>query len=54
MARKSPGRKFMRVMREAKAGTLKSGSGRKVRSRKQVLAIAFSEQRRANARRRKR
>lgn len=31
------------VMREYKAGTLKSGSGGKVTSRKQALAIAMSE-----------
>jgi len=35
-----------RVMKKRKAGTLKSGgSGRKVRSRKQAIAIGFSEAR---------
>ena len=36
-----------RAMRERKAGTLKSGrSGRKVKSRKQAIAIGLSEARR--------
>jgi Family of unknown function (DUF6496) len=36
-----------RVMKKRKAGTLKSGgSGRKVKSRKQAIAIALSEARR--------
>jgi hypothetical protein len=30
-------------MREHKRGTLRSGSGRKVKSRKQAIAIAMSE-----------
>jgi len=51
MARKSPtGReKIRRVMKEYKAGTLRSGSkhGPPVKSRKQAIAIAISEQRRA-------
>ena len=34
------------VMREYKHGTLKSGSGRKVRRRKQAVAIALSKARR--------
>ena len=35
------------TMREFKAGTLKSGSGKKVTNRKQAIAIALSEARRA-------
>ncbi len=43
--------KIAKVMRELKHGTLKSGrSGKKVRSRKQAVAIALSEARRAGAR----
>jgi hypothetical protein len=39
-----------RVMKKRKAGTLKSGrSGRKVRSRKQAIAIGLSEARAAGA-----
>jgi hypothetical protein len=34
-------------MREKKRGTLKSGSGRKVTSRKQAIAIGLSEARKA-------
>jgi Family of unknown function (DUF6496) len=45
---KASGRKVERVMHEMKHGTLKSGgSGRKVRSRKQAIAIGLSEARRA-------
>jgi hypothetical protein len=36
-------RKIARVMHEYKAGTLKSGGKRRVRSRKQAVAIAMSE-----------
>ena len=37
-------RKIAKVMREHKKGTLRSGgSGRKVKSRKQAIAIAMSE-----------
>ncbi len=39
--------KVERAMRERKRGTLKSGSGRKVKSRKQAIAIGLSEARRA-------
>ena len=40
--------KVRRAMRERKRGTLKSGrSGRKVKSRKQAIAIGLSEARRA-------
>jgi hypothetical protein len=36
-------RKVKKVMHEHKRGTLKSGSGKKVRSRKQAIAIAMHE-----------
>ncbi len=36
-------RKVGKVMHEYKKGGLKSGSGRKVKSRKQAVAIAMSE-----------
>jgi hypothetical protein len=36
-------------MRERKRGTLRSGSGRKVTSRKQAIAIGLSEARRSGA-----
>ena len=39
--------KVARAMRERKRGTLKSGSGQKVKSRKQAIAIGLSEARRA-------
>ena len=39
--------KVKRAMHKRKAGTLKSGSGRKVRSRKQAIAIGLSEARKA-------
>jgi hypothetical protein len=35
--------KVEKVMHEHKKGTLKSGSGKKVKSRKQAIAIAMSE-----------
>jgi len=42
--------KVRKVMRERKAGTLKSGgSGKRVTSRKQAIAIGLSEARRAGA-----
>lgn len=41
--------KVAKVMREHKHGTLKSGSGRKVKSRKQAVAIALSEARKSGA-----
>jgi len=43
MATKSKRTKVRKVMREHKRGTLKSGSGRKVKSRKQAIAIAMAE-----------
>ena len=43
-------RKVKRAMHERKRGTLRSGrSGRKVRSRKQAIAIGLSEARRSGA-----
>ena len=42
-------RKVHRVMKEHKEGKLKSGSGKKVKSRKQAVAIALSEARRSGA-----
>ena len=43
-------RKIGKVMREYKRGELRSISGRKVRKRKQAVAIALSEARQAGAR----
>lgn len=43
MATAKQKRKVGKVMREHKHGTLKSGSGRKVKSRRQAIAIAMSE-----------
>ena len=37
------------AMRRRKKGTLRSGSGRKVKSRKQAIAIALSEARKKGA-----
>lgn len=44
---KAAGEKVERVMHERKRGTLKSGSGKKVTSRKQAIAIGLSEARKA-------
>jgi hypothetical protein len=41
--------KVKKTMEERKHGTLKSGSGRKVTSRKQAIAIGLSEARKAGA-----
>ena len=41
--------KVRKVMTERKEGTLKSGSGRKVTSRKQAVAIGLSEARKSGA-----
>lgn len=50
-ARKGKGRRKVRkVMGEYKWGSLRSSSGRKVRKRKQAVAIALSEARRSGAR----
>jgi hypothetical protein len=42
---KGAGKKVEKVMREKKQGKLRSGSGAKVTSRKQAIAIALSEAR---------
>jgi ribosomal protein S21 len=55
--KKSGGRKYGKgaskrvesAMRRRKKGTLKSGSGRKVKSRKQAIAIGLSEARKKGA-----
>ena len=41
--------KVHKVMKEHKEGTLKSGSGKKVTSRKQAVAIALNEARESGA-----
>ncbi|HEX7844612.1 MAG TPA: DUF6496 domain-containing protein [Chitinophagaceae bacterium] len=41
--------KVEKVMHERKHGTLRSGSGKKVKSRKQAIAIGLSEARKAGA-----
>jgi hypothetical protein len=41
--------KVEKVMHEYKEGTLKSGSGGKVKSRKQAVAVALSEARKSGA-----
>jgi len=41
--------KIHNVMKEHKDGTLKSGSGKKVKSRKQAVAIALNEARKSGA-----
>jgi hypothetical protein len=41
--------KVKRAMHERKRGTLKSGSGKKVKSRKQAIAIGLSEARKEGA-----
>lgn len=41
--------KVEKVMHEQKEGTLRSGSGKKVTSRKQAIAIGLSEARKAGA-----
>ena len=46
---KAASRSVRSTMRRRKGGTLKSGSGRKVRSRKQAIAIGLSEARRKGA-----
>jgi hypothetical protein len=46
----SASRKVKRAMHKKKAGTLRSGrSGKKVKSRKQAIAIGLSEARKAGA-----
>ena len=43
---KKAGAKVKRAMHKRKSGTLKSGSGRKVKSKKQAVAIGLAEARR--------
>jgi len=43
MATSAQKRKVHKVMSEKKHGSLRSGSGKKVKSRKQAIAIAMSE-----------
>jgi len=43
MKKKAAAKKVGKVMGEYKRGTLKSGSGAKVQSKKQAVAIAMSE-----------
>jgi uncharacterized protein DUF6496 len=47
--RKAAGKRVESAMRRKKKGTLKSGSGRKVRSRTQAIAIGLSEARKKGA-----
>jgi hypothetical protein len=42
---KAAGKRVESAMKRRKKGTLKSGSGRKVKSRKQAIAIGLSEAR---------
>ena len=44
---KSASKKVKNAMHERKRGTLKSGSGRKVKSKKQAIAIGLSQARQA-------
>lgn len=46
---KAAGKSVKRAMKKRKSGTLKSGSGRKVTSRKQAIAIGLSEARESGA-----
>ncbi len=46
---KKASKKVERAMHERKRGTLKSGSGKKVTSRKQAIAIGLSEARKEGA-----
>jgi Family of unknown function (DUF6496) len=46
---KSASKNVKSAMRRRKKGTLKSGSGRKVKSRKQAIAIGLSEARKKGA-----
>ena len=46
---KAAGKSVKRAMHKRKSGTLKSGSGRKVKSREQAIAIGLSEAREKGA-----
>ena len=43
VSKKRKSNKIEKVMHEYKTGTLKSSSGKKVKSRRQAIAIALSE-----------
>ena len=49
MATSAQKRKVHKVMSEKKHGALRSGSGKKVKSRKQAIAIGLSEARKTGA-----
>jgi hypothetical protein len=44
---KAASKKVEKTMRERKKGTLRSGSGKKVKSKKQAIAIGLSKARKA-------
>jgi hypothetical protein len=46
---RAAGKRVKSAMRRRKHGTLKSGSGRRVKSRKQAIAIGLNEARRKGA-----
>ena len=46
---KKAGEKVEKAMHERKRGTLKSGSGKPVKSKKQAIAIGLSQARKAGA-----
>jgi hypothetical protein len=46
---KKASRKVKEALHEQKRGTLRSGSGKKVKSRKQAIAIALSQARKSGA-----
>lgn len=46
---KKASKKVKKALHERKKGTLKSGSGKKVKSKKQAIAIGLSEARKAGA-----
>ena len=46
---KKASEKVEKAMHERKRGTLKSGSGKKVKSKKQAIAIGLSQARKAGA-----
>ncbi len=53
MAKKKSKNKVGKVLREFKKGKLKSGSGKRVTTRKQALAIALDKAGKSKPRRRK-
>ena len=48
-SRKKASSKVKKAMHERKKGTLRSGSGKKVKSRKQAIAIGLSQARKSGA-----